>query len=55
MNNSIEHSIFWSAEKSNTNVVREVFSGPPISQALGFAIVPEISCRAGKFTSRTLM
>jgi hypothetical protein len=24
--------IFWSAKKSNTNVVREVFSGPPTNQ-----------------------
>jgi hypothetical protein len=47
--------IFWSAEKSNTNVVRDVFSGPPTNQALGCAIVPETSCRAGKLTSRTLM
>jgi hypothetical protein len=28
----------------------EVFSGPPTKQALGCAIVPETSCRAGKFT-----
>jgi hypothetical protein len=35
-----------SAEKSNTNVVREVFSGPPTNQALGCAIVPETCCRA---------
>jgi hypothetical protein len=32
-----------------------VFSGPPTNQALGCAIVPATSCRAGKFTSRTLM
>jgi hypothetical protein len=36
-------------------IVRDVFSGPPTYQALGCAIVPETSCRAGKFTSRTLM
>jgi hypothetical protein len=35
--------------------VRDVFSGPSTNQALGCAIVPETSCRAGKFTSRTLM
>jgi hypothetical protein len=27
----------WSAEKSNTNVVGEVFSGTPTNQTLGFA------------------
>jgi hypothetical protein len=31
----------WSAEKSNTNVVREVFFSTPINQALGLAIVSE--------------
>jgi hypothetical protein len=43
------------SRKFNTNVVQEVFSGAPTNQSLGCAIVAETGCRAGKFTSRTLM
>jgi hypothetical protein len=44
----LKKKMFWSAGKSNTNVVREVFSGAPTNQALGCAIVPETS--GGKFS-----
>jgi hypothetical protein len=41
--------------KSFINVVQQEFSSAPTNQALGFASWLKPSCRAGKYTYRTLM